>query len=50
MAELPLETEETASDLPEGLIPPEFKHNGDTEPVETPHGWVAPAPFHAATP
>ena len=45
MAELPLETEETASDLPEGLIPPEFKDDGDTEPVETPQSQVASAPL-----
>ena len=45
MAELPLETEESASDLPEGLIPPEFKNDGDTEPVETPQVQVAPAPL-----
>ena len=45
MAELPLETEETASDLPEGLIPPEIEDDGDTEPVETPQGQVAPASY-----
>ena len=42
MAELPLETEETAPDLLEGLIPPEFEDDGDTESVETPHFQVAP--------
>ncbi len=42
MAELPLETEETASDLPEGLIPPEFEDYGDTDPVETPSSQSAP--------
>ena len=45
MAELPLETEETASDLPEGLIPPEHNDDGDTESVEMPQGAVAPAQF-----
>ena len=42
MAELLLETEETAPDLPEGLIPPEFKDDGDTKPVESPQGRGAP--------
>ena len=45
MAELPLETEETASDLPEGLIPPEIGDDGDAEPVETLQGQVAPASY-----
>ena len=45
MAELPLETEETASDLPERLIPPEIEDDGDAEPVETPEGWAAPASY-----
>ena len=42
MAELPLETEETASDLLEELIPPKFEDDGDTEPVETPPFQAAP--------
>ena len=45
MAELPLETEETASDLPEGLIPPEIEDDGDTGPVETSQGAIAPASY-----
>lgn len=47
MAELPLETEETGSDLPEGFVPPEFDDDGDAESAATSAPQSASTPYMA---